>query len=277
MERGSLVIKEIAWRVRGSQTPKRSHEETIGDTSPSVASSVLSRPSYYSLHSSHSGSLSFPLLHSLTPSSSLSSSLFQSLAWICSAWLFCTIIRSELHLQLVCVLVFHPHMKQLFLFLLDERQIQEVFGYEVHGIPSGGVTVVGAKAGILGILQAPLRLWTWVRHEISCLAPWHWLVERQETHFLLGMRRGGKKLQSRRETTWHGERKGAPAWPWPCGMIEWRGMCEDVVYHGCKGDWLRSTDKSRLLFWGGARKPLSGFQWHSSLPQHHIFFKVSGL
>lgn len=59
MERGSLVIREIAWRVRGSQTPKRSHEETIGDASPSVASSVLSRPSHYPLHSSRSGSV-FP-------------------------------------------------------------------------------------------------------------------------------------------------------------------------------------------------------------------------
>lgn len=44
------------------------------------------------------------------------------------------------------------------MFLSDERRIQEVFGYDVYGIPSGGVTVVGAKAGILGILQAPLGL-----------------------------------------------------------------------------------------------------------------------
>lgn len=49
-------------------------------------------------------------------------------------------------------------MKQPFLFLLDERRIQEVFGCDVYSIPSGGVTIVGAKAGILGILQAPLRL-----------------------------------------------------------------------------------------------------------------------
>lgn len=171
MERGSLVIKEIAWRVRGSQTPKRSHEETIGDTSPSVASSVLSRPSYYSLHSSHSGSLSFPLLHSLTPSSSLSSSLVQSPACICSARLFCTIIRSELHLQLVCLPCFSSSHETTIPVPSRWKQIQEVFGYDVYGIPSGGVTVVGPKAGILGILQAPLRLWTWVRHEISCLAP----------------------------------------------------------------------------------------------------------
>lgn len=38
------------------------------------------------------------------------------------------------------------------MFLPDQRRIQEVFGYDVYGIPSGGVTVVGAKAGILGIL-----------------------------------------------------------------------------------------------------------------------------
>lgn len=30
--------------------------------------------------------------------------------------------------------------------------------YDLYGIPSGGVTVVGVKAGILGILQAPLGL-----------------------------------------------------------------------------------------------------------------------
>lgn len=30
--------------------------------------------------------------------------------------------------------------------------------YDLYGIPSGGVTVVGAKAGIPGILQAPLGL-----------------------------------------------------------------------------------------------------------------------
>lgn len=30
--------------------------------------------------------------------------------------------------------------------------------YDLYGIPSGGVTVVGAKAGIRGILQAPLGL-----------------------------------------------------------------------------------------------------------------------
>lgn len=41
--------------------------------------------------------------------------------------------------------------------------------------------------------------------------------------------------------------------------------------------WLRSTDKSHPLFWGGARKPLSGFQWHSSLPQRHIFLVPQGV
>lgn len=51
-------------------------------------------------------------------------------------------------------------MKQAFLFLPDERRFQEVSASEVYGIPSGGVTVVGAKAGIPGILQAPPRLGT---------------------------------------------------------------------------------------------------------------------
>lgn len=236
MERGSLVIKEIAWRVRGSQTPKRSHEETIGDTSPSVASSVLSRPSYYSLHSSHSGSLSFPLLHSLTPSSSLSSSLFQSPACICSARLFCTIIRSELHLQLVCLPCFPSSHETTIPVPSRWKQIQEVFGYDVYGIPSGGVTVVGAKAGILGILQAPLRLWTWVRHEISCLAPWHWLVERQETHFLLGTRRGGKITEQERDNlTWR--KKGSASVTVTLWDDRVPGDVWGRVYHGCKGDW----------------------------------------
>lgn len=97
MERGSLVIREIAWRVRGSQTPKRSHEETIGDTSPSVASSVLSRPSHYPLHSSHSSSV-FPflccsllLLHPLCHHQSA----FHAVACMCTAWVFCTVSRQR--------------------------------------------------------------------------------------------------------------------------------------------------------------------------------------
>ena len=41
---------------------------------------------------------------------------------------------------------------------MNPERAQEVFWYDLDGIPSGGVTVVGAKAGILGILQAPLGL-----------------------------------------------------------------------------------------------------------------------
>lgn len=58
------------------------------------------------------------------------------------------------------------------MFLPDERRIQEVFGYDVYGIPSGGVTVVGAKgwnpwnpSGTTGTHERESDI------EMGCLAP----------------------------------------------------------------------------------------------------------
>lgn len=93
---------------------------------------------------------------------------------------------------------------------------------------------------------------------MGCLAPWHWLVERQETHSF-GERGAEKKrkLQSRRETTWHTERGSASL-----TMTLWDDRLTGDVWWcvGCgyKGDLDRGISiipPLCCLFFGGEEVP----------------------
>lgn len=265
MERGSLVIREIAWRVRGSQTPKRSHEETIGDASPSVASSVLSRPSHYPLRSSHSGSFSFSLQHSPAPSSSLSSSLFHLQTCICTTWLFCAIIPSELHLQLVWVFLFLTHTwnsDSHCCQMKNEHWVcSGVVWYDVYGIPSAGVTVVDAEAGILGIFQAPLGLRPCVRHWNGLFSLLTLTGGATGDTFFLGKRRDGKgnyRVGERQHDTQRDRARASMTMTlWDDKLI---GNVWGCVCCGCKGDRVISIIpllSCLLVRW---QKPSKGFQ-----------------
>lgn len=141
--------------------------------------------------------------------------------------------------------------------------------YDLYGIPSGGVTVVGVKAGILGILQAPLGLRNWVRQWNGLFRPLKLTGGASGDTFFPGKRRGKKrKLQSRRETTWHRERGSASltVTPWDdrlTGDVRW------CVCSRCKGDldWEISIIHLLycLLFGGRYQKMFHWRWWHSFL------------
>lgn len=65
--------------------------------------------------------------------------------------------------------------------------------YDLCGISSGGVTVVGANAGIRGILQAPLGLLNLVRHQNRLFSPLTLTGGATGDTFFPGTRRGKKK------------------------------------------------------------------------------------